>query len=160
AMTSHGCITGPPRRVITWLGLLPCALAITVLGCSYGISVRHSGGPDLFGAWRASAVESDEVSPRTQQTPRQCDLDQQFVHHPSDAYGQLQALAVVKPEPDLLFALAEISYLLGRRAEKTGATDTCCYYYLCAGYAYHFLFDPAGTRSDSARSARSDCQSD
>jgi pimeloyl-ACP methyl ester carboxylesterase len=33
-----------------------------------------------------------------------------------------------------------MSYLLGKRAEKALASHTCCYYYLCAGYAYHYLF--------------------
>src|SRR5439155_10945469 len=43
-------------------------------------------------------------------------------------------------QADLLFALAEMSYHLGRHAEKGNDPEAVCWYYLCAGYAYHFLF--------------------
>ena len=42
---------------------------------------------------------------------------------------------------EVLFALAEICYLLGRDAERHENSEACAFYYHCAGYAYHFLFD-------------------
>jgi hypothetical protein len=61
--------------------------------------------------------------------------------------------ALQDPQPDLLFALAEISYQRGRDAERAGRCDAITCYYLCAGYAYHYLFDdyrPAGVLGDDA----------
>ncbi len=45
------------------------------------------------------------------------------------------------PQPDLVFALAEINYVRGRKAERHDCAHATAYYYLCAGYAYHYLFD-------------------
>src|SRR5262249_28371888 len=45
------------------------------------------------------------------------------------------------PEPELLFALAEMSFLFGKQSESKKSHDACSFYYLCAGYAYHYLFD-------------------
>jgi pimeloyl-ACP methyl ester carboxylesterase len=116
-------------------------LAVVALGCTNGVTVRTAGGPDLLTAWRASIAETDGPSPRTRQTLRHWDLERQFQKRPAEAYACLQALAMQDPQPDLLFALAETSFLLGRRAEKWESSEACTYYYFCAGYAYHFLFD-------------------
>jgi pimeloyl-ACP methyl ester carboxylesterase len=116
-------------------------LLLAVLGCSFGISVRRAAGPGLHDAWRASAIEAGDLSPRTRQTLRRWDLESAYQHRPADAYARLQALAVQDPTPDPLFSLAEIGYLLGTQAEKWESHAACVYYYLCAGYAYHYLFD-------------------
>ena len=49
-------------------------------------------------------------------------------------------MAANTADPDILFALAEMSYVLGNRADKAKAGSGCPCYYLCAGYAYHYLF--------------------
>src|SRR5205814_1422431 len=56
----------------------------------------------------------------------------------------LQAVAEKAPQPDVLFALAEMAHLLGRQYERSAWGDSPCYYYLSAGYAYHYLFDRGG----------------
>jgi pimeloyl-ACP methyl ester carboxylesterase len=111
------------------------------LGCSYGISVRRAAGPNLLDSWRASVIEADDLSPRTRQTLYRLDLDSDYQRSPTDTYTRLQSLVVQDPQADLVFALAEISYLLGRHCEKWESSDACAYYYRCAGYAYHYLFD-------------------
>ncbi|HEV3261955.1 MAG TPA: alpha/beta fold hydrolase [Gemmataceae bacterium] len=134
----------PPSLAPTtraWLGALVCALALAPAGCSYGISVRRASNTDLSTAWRDSIVESSDLSPRTRQTLHRWDLDSHYDHEPLDAYARLQAAAANDPQPDVLFALGEMSYLFGRRAEKDENNEACVYYYLCAGYAYHYLFD-------------------
>src|SRR6516225_8931107 len=117
-----------------------CILAVALAGCS-DISVRRAKAPELLADWRASAVMAGDLSVRTMQTLRCLDLDQLYQHYPADAFSRLHALAVNDPQPDYLFALAEMSYLLGSRSEKDHETDACASYYLCAGYAYHYLFD-------------------
>src|SRR5206468_12352099 len=81
-------------------------LLLTTLGCTYGISVKRAAGPDLLDAWRASVIGGDELSPRTMQTLRRWDLEQEYQRHPLKAYTRLQVAAVEHPDPDLLFALA------------------------------------------------------
>jgi pimeloyl-ACP methyl ester carboxylesterase len=117
------------------------ALCGALLGCSYGISVRRADGPDLLGAWRASISEADALSSRTRQTLHRWDLDSVYDHDPRKAYGQLQTLVAREAQPEIVFALAEISYLLAKRAERHQNREACVDYYACAGYAYHYLFD-------------------
>jgi pimeloyl-ACP methyl ester carboxylesterase len=130
-----------------------CILAVALAGCS-GITVRRAKAPDLLADWRASAVMAGDLSARTVQTLHCLDLDQLYRRCPADAFSHLHALAVNDPQPDYLFALAEMSYLLGSRSETDHDSDACAYYYLCAGYAYHYLFDrppkPSGSNSSCA----------
>jgi pimeloyl-ACP methyl ester carboxylesterase len=128
-----------PRR-FGWR-VVVCALAAAACGCSLGIGVRQTASPPLLEAWRDSLAD-DGLSPRSRQTLHSLDFDGLYQHNPADAFSRLHTLAVLDPRPDYLFALAEISYLLGRSREKAGDQQACAHYYLCAGYAYHYLFVP------------------
>lgn len=130
---------------------LGCLLLTAPFGCSYGISVRHSSGPHILDAWRANIGEADALSPRTLQTLRQWDVEYDYERQPLQAYTRLQLAANNDPDPDVLFALAEISHHMGRKAEKRDANVAAGYYYLCAGYAYHYLFSrPAAADAQEA----------
>jgi pimeloyl-ACP methyl ester carboxylesterase len=125
-------------RAGRWLAL--CAVLAALPACSLGVGVRRARTPPLLAAWRASALEKGELSPRTLQTLRQLDLANPYRRDPAIVYARLHELAVADPQPDLLFALAEISYQLGCRAEKCKDCEAIAYHYFCAGYAYHYLF--------------------
>ena len=111
-------------------GPLLLGLALLAAGCS-GIAVRKAAkAPDLLEAWKASVLAGDELSPRSLQTLRLLDLEPLYRRRPAEAVAALHALALQEPQPDLLFALAEMSYLQGKRAEKwacatPSATITC-----------------------------------
>jgi pimeloyl-ACP methyl ester carboxylesterase len=116
-------------------------------GCS-AIRVHRTAGVDLFAGWHVSALEDGDLSPRTRQTLRQWDLEHVYLRHPDEAAARLHAEACRDPQPDLLFALAEIHFVRGRQTERLHDTMAALtQYYLCAGYAYHYLFDdrPADT---------------
>jgi pimeloyl-ACP methyl ester carboxylesterase len=114
--------------------------AILLAGCA-GIRVERSHRSGLFASWRASATRHGELSPRTAQTLREWDLEQVYAKSPDEAIARLHTAALRDAQPDLIFALAEINYVRGRKAEKHDCLHATCYYYLCAGYAYHYLFD-------------------
>ncbi len=123
------------------LGALCAILALAALpGCA-SIRVDHTRRPALLAAWRASAVLRDELSPRTLQALRQWDLARLYVEAPDKAIAQLHQEVLRDPRPELLFALAEMNYVRGRHTEKHDCVHATAYYYLCAGYAYHYLFD-------------------
>jgi pimeloyl-ACP methyl ester carboxylesterase len=121
-----------------WLVLLACLVGV---GCN-SIQVRRADRPALFDAWRASALGDTELSPRTLQTLRQYDLETVYQRSPAEASRQLHVRVLRHPNPDIVFALAEINYHQGRQAEQQHGTHAIGHYYLCAGYAYHYLFDP------------------
>jgi pimeloyl-ACP methyl ester carboxylesterase len=119
------------------------AALLILAGCS-NITVRHITAPDLLAEWRASILDAETLSARTLQTLRQIDLEQVYRHSPAEAYARLQALADRDPQPERLFALSEMSYYLGRQAEKNRNPNAIAFYYFSAGYAYHYLF-PSGS---------------
>jgi pimeloyl-ACP methyl ester carboxylesterase len=125
-------------RLLPWLlaGVLTAALA----GCSCGIGVRHVGEAPLLADLQASAIDNGELSPRTLQTLRQLDFDTLFHRSPSETVARLHTLALRDEQPEYLFALAELCYHLGRTAERHDDPEAVACYYLCAGYAYHYLF--------------------
>src|SRR5947209_12946968 len=137
-----------PRVALVW-ALGAAAVAAALPGCAV-IRVRRAGDPDLFQAWRASAVTACDLSPRTGQTLRRLDLDQVYPRDPAGAVARLHAAAADDPRPDLLFALAEINYQRGREAERGGRCDAIGFYYLSNGYAYHYLFDDYHPHGDPA----------
>ncbi len=115
-----------------------CLLVLLVAGCN-GIGVRRSAAPGLFDSFRQSAA-SETISPRTLQTLRAWDLEQTYPQDVPGTIQRLQGLIETDPQPDILFALAEITYLYGQRTEKGNCADALPFYYLSAGYSYHYLF--------------------
>jgi pimeloyl-ACP methyl ester carboxylesterase len=134
-------------RLGRWLAVW--GLTVALAGCS-GIGVRRADTSPLLAAWKASFFEANELSPRTMQTLRGLDLADLYQKDRLEPYRRLQAQAVENPQPDLLFALAEMSYLLGRHAEERRDCEAVAYYYACAGYAYHYLFPSSVVRCPSS----------
>jgi pimeloyl-ACP methyl ester carboxylesterase len=129
-----------PASLRRGLGL--SLFTLTLAGCSYGITVRQVSDRPLLAAWQASVTANEELSERTLQTLRRLDLLTLYRSRPAEAVARVHAFAVDHATPDLLFALAEMSYVLGRHAEKQESSEAVVCYYHCAGYAYHYLFDP------------------
>jgi pimeloyl-ACP methyl ester carboxylesterase len=128
--------------------ILLVLLATALTGCTE-IAVRPVQAPDFLSGWRASIQKPDGLSARTMQTLRQYDLDGSFARQPEVVVAQLNALVVASPNLELIYALAEIHYLLGRQAEQAGKPLACHHYYLCAGYAYHYLLGTAFASGDA-----------
>ena len=125
-----------------------CILILSVAvacGCTE-IGVRPVRAPDFSSSWRSSVQRADGLSIRTMQTLRQLDLDGLVVRKPEDVADQLHDMVVRDPRPDLLYALAELHCWLGRQAERASKPAACHHYYLCAGYAYHYLFGAANAQ--------------
>jgi pimeloyl-ACP methyl ester carboxylesterase len=136
-------------HVRSFLALLFPALAAGLLACAgcAEVYVRRMYTSPLTESWRSSVIDCFELSPRSRQTLRQYDLDHLYPSELPQLCASLHAEALRDPRPELLFALSELSYLRGRRAEFKESADASVFYYLAAGYAYHFLFDeypPAG----------------
>ncbi len=96
-------------------------------------------------------------SPRTVQTLRIYDLDHVYDRDPDDAIRKLHATAVADPQPDTLFALAELSYLRGQAVGKKHPDDAVRHYVRCCAYAQHYLLassvEVAGGEAPASRDA-------
>src|SRR5262249_5062846 len=124
-----------------WLLL---GVALCQAGCA-AIRVDRAEGPTVTGSWRASALTCRALSPRSRQVLRRYDLDHFYPDRLAEACGKLHQEALRDPQPGTLFALAELNYLRGLEAESKRDSDACVFYYLAAGYAYHYLFDEPNT---------------
>jgi len=124
------------RHIILCLAL--CAFAL-VIGCT-GIGVRPADERTLFDNWLVSLSPGHDISLRSRQTLRQLDLEGSYNDDPFKCYLKLIAATPNDAQPDQVFALAEMSYRFGRNTEMQQQPYACQYYYLCAGYAYHYLF--------------------
>lgn len=102
--------------------------------------VERAEGPSVAETWRVNAISGQELSPRTLQTIRQYNLDGFYPSRMAELSAKLHGEASVDPKPELLYALAEVNYVRGTRAERRSDPEASVFYYLCAGYAYHYLF--------------------
>ncbi len=139
--------TASTRKVVcsverAWL--LVCGLLLPGLlllsGCR-SIGVKPSELTGLVDSWRASLTGDDSISPRSLQTLRQLSLQELYEKDPVQTFDRLQFKVVEQPTPDLVFTMAELSYQIGQDRERRQNPEAIKYYYFCAGYAYHYLFN-------------------
>ncbi len=116
------------------------ALMLLVAGCATPIEVKHIDPRDVQRELTSNVISTGDLSNRTQIVLHRRDLTALFASDPEAALASLHRTATAgNADPELLFALAELSF---RHAEDTGKRP----YYLAASvYAFAFLFpdDPA-----------------
>jgi pimeloyl-ACP methyl ester carboxylesterase len=120
------------------------------------ITVSPSRGDRIFSAWQQSVAGLDRPSERTVETLRRYELEGRLRRDPDGVIARLEAIAAKSPEPELVYALAELSWIEGRRVEgrrmerRRGAAALDRYVDTVA-YAWDYLFDPelAGGRQPS-----------
>jgi pimeloyl-ACP methyl ester carboxylesterase len=132
-----------PGRVSFYMSVI----TLLVAGCAE-VTVHRAHNSELLDDQRSNLIEPGGLSARTVQTLRQLDLDYLYHNRPVEALARLRVLAVDDPQPERVFALAEISYNLGRKAQEGNKPDAAFFYYLSAGFAYRYLL-PNGSSSDS-----------
>jgi pimeloyl-ACP methyl ester carboxylesterase len=114
--------------------------------CAAPLTVEQLGPQDAYRRLNRSALAEDRPSEATLTTLRRYDLLDRFGPSPDETIAALHSRVVGSPHAwSELFALAELSYLRGR---KTDARDR---YLAAAIYAYAFLFPdnvPATDRPD------------
>ena len=133
------------------------AMAATLLaGCPAPIGADRVTTRQAYAQVEASALRSGKPGPDTVAILHRYDLDRLGAERPDEAVRQLHQKAVATGERDLLFALAEMSYVAGdqiRRSVKPwDPRDPRDYYLGSAVYAWLFLFgegkDPSPTAFD------------
>src|SRR3954454_11631921 len=130
-----------PSRVC-WLA---CLLALC--GCAV-IKVERGAGPSMTAAVRASVPGDFTLSNRTLQELYRLDLYRLYPDSLDDVAARLHAEAVASPQPETLFALAEINHVRGRKLEKEDDCRATLCYFRSAGYAWHYLFGEAGVANN------------
>lgn len=121
-------------------------LSLLLAGCSTPIGVRHLDPHQAYTSSMASPLSGDQVSPATTVILHRFNLTQQFPKEPVAVIRSLHEKALTDNRRDILFALAELSYVAAERldksldsAQKRQAPD---FFLLSAVYAYYAVLDP------------------
>jgi pimeloyl-ACP methyl ester carboxylesterase len=121
------------------------ALAVSLLGgCMAPIGADRVTTRQAYAQVDANALRTGKPSGETVSILHRYDLDRLAARQPDQAVRQLHQMAVATGERDLLFALAELSYVAGEQIRHSvkpwDARDARDYYLGSAVYAWLFLF--------------------
>jgi pimeloyl-ACP methyl ester carboxylesterase len=122
-------------------------IAASALGLE-DITVRPSRGDQSSSFWSQSGSGSDHPGERTLETLKRFDLANRYRQDPEGTLSMLELHARRSPDADLLYALAELSLIEGKRGEARRLLDRrrraspIDRYLDAVAYAYDFLFDP------------------
>jgi pimeloyl-ACP methyl ester carboxylesterase len=84
-----------------------------------------------------------QASDRTLQILRRYDLVEQNRHSPEAVLARLQEEMTLEPAPDKCYAVAELAYLGGIKAQRHGDDQQALDFYAASvAHAYLYLFDP------------------
>ncbi len=113
-------------------------LAAALIGCASPVGVRPVDPNEVQRRLAGSALVEDRPSVDSRQVLRRLGLSRAFREDPATALAALHDRALSEPALDLLFALAELSFLHARRG---GGRD---HFVACTVYAFAFLFPEEG----------------
>jgi pimeloyl-ACP methyl ester carboxylesterase len=135
-------------RLIPWLAVSGSVLAILLLaGCVAPIGADRVSTRQAYAQVDANALGTGKPSATTVAMLHRYDLDRLAADQPDEAVRQLHHRALATGERDLLFALAELSYVAGDRirheVKPWDSRDRRDYYLGAAVYAWLYLFGDA-----------------
>ena len=139
AVSSSRCVSPRRESMDRRLSVLLCVLCLVLAACAGPVgAVRVDPKAAQYDLAR-SAVTTGDPSWPTRNVLFEHGLFDTFDAHPEDTIATLHRIMVEENgNPDLLFALAELSFLHGQKVERPQ------YLLAAAVYAYAFLF-PEGT---------------
>ncbi len=115
--------------------------ASTLLGWS-DVTIQTARGDRGFAATHAAAVAIDRPSPRTLETLGRFDLERRYRKDPEHALLALEKAARSQPSAELVYALAELSWVEGCRNDRWHKAVATGRYLDAVAYAHDYLFDP------------------
>lgn len=112
------------------------------------ITIQPSKGDRGMTAFQRSLGGSDRASERTLDTLKRHDLQREYRKDPSHAIMRLERRARElaqggRLDAEIVYALAELSLVEGRRLDRWRRTATIDPYIDAVSYAHDYLFDPA-----------------
>jgi pimeloyl-ACP methyl ester carboxylesterase len=133
-----------PARLRSLSSLLTLSLVLFLLaGCSLPIGVSHISSSESYRESTANPLNQAVPSASTRAVLQRYDLVSAATDDPETTIQFLHKTAEVDERRDLLFALAELSYLQGERLQPSSYPDDAAeaqdYFLLSAIYAYLYL---------------------
>ena len=119
-------------------------LILVATSSAFGdITVAPSRGDRTHAAWSRSIAGLDRPSQRTLETLRRLDLEPRFKLSAENTLAALERQARKNPESDVVYALAELSWIEGNRLERRRSQHQAFDRFVDAvAYSYDYLFAP------------------
>ena len=123
------------RRVALRLGLLLCLCWLPACNLTPAqVGVKEVGAQEVYRVISSCALEGEYLSSVSREVLETYDLQPLYDDDALEALRALHAIAVAEPRRPTLFALAELSFLIGRQRQDRDS------YLAAAVYAYYYLF--------------------
>ena len=110
------------------------------------ITIQPSRGDRSATAFQRSIASIDRPSERTLETLRRYDLDKEYRrdagHEVNAALLHIEKFAQQRAETELVYALAELSWIEGRKLDRWRKPQAIDRFLDAAAYAFDYLFDP------------------
>ena len=125
-------------------------LTLSFFACATPIGVNKMDMREAYRNINANALTADIISSDTKIVLKRYDLLDRFEKDTAVVISLLHEKARKDTRRDILFALAELSFLHGERLKKTLSPDDLGrapdYFLMSAIYAHHYLLDRTGRR--------------
>jgi pimeloyl-ACP methyl ester carboxylesterase len=118
---------------------LPIVLAL--LGLPLDVTVTPSRGDRVL-SYQKSLVGLDRPSDRTNETLKRYALEAKYRRDPAGVITTLDQQAKVNPEPDLIFALAELSWVESKKHDRRHRPEITDRLIDVLSYSHDYLFGP------------------
>ncbi|NND99423.1 MAG: hypothetical protein HKN47_19055 [Pirellulaceae bacterium] len=125
--------------------LIVCMLLIVAVanGCASGryVTARRMRDNPLASSLALLKRSGPEISDRTWNTLRRYGLEDQYNHDCRKCVTKMRGVIRDNPDPELVYALVELSYVEGKKAERAGnSSDALNQYGIALTSSYHYLF--------------------
>ncbi len=121
--------------------LAPLSIALALVGWA-DVAVTPSRADRPVSTFQRTLSALDRPSERTVQTIKRFGLDGRFRRDPAAVLSTLEQQARVNPDPDLVYAAAELCWIESRRLERRHHAESLDRTIDCLSYAYDYLFGP------------------
>jgi hypothetical protein len=121
--------------------LVPLTVVVSALLGWSDIEIQPSRGDRAAAAYRSVAA-LDRPTERTVETLRRYNLEREYRRDVNYVLQRIEKFAQQRLEPELVYALAELSWIEGKRLDRWRKAQALDRYLDAAAYAYDFLFDP------------------
>ncbi len=121
--------------------LVPLTVVVTALLGWSGIEIQLSRGDRAAEGYRSVAA-LDRPTERTVETLKRYNLEREYRRDVNTALLRIEKYAQQRAEPELVYALAELSWIEAKRLDRKRKPQALDCYLDTAAYAFDFLFDP------------------
>ncbi|GAC1466158.1 MAG: alpha/beta hydrolase [Isosphaeraceae bacterium] len=106
------------------------------------ITVQPNRGERLHSSFQRSLAGLDRPSDRTRETLKRYDVEKRYRKDVDGALETLERIARARPEGEVVYALAELSWIEGRRLDRKHKAAAIDRFVDAVAYAYDYLFEP------------------